>query len=1342
MNRRLPWLSALTILIAGSSIAIYQRNSLKAVQQAETKERFDLLTDRITRQLTQRMQIYEYGLRGARGAVMTAGSEGMTRKKFLAYSVSRELEREFPGSRGYGFIRRVPPDEEASFLKKARTDGWPNFQIRQFTPHPGERLVIQYIEPISNNHEAVGLDIASEENRHQAAADAIHTGNPILTHPITLIQGSGKKQNGFLFLLPVYHQSMPMKTNSERWRASYGLVYTPLVIDDVLADFDLADGEISLTLSDIGSTPEPKRFFSSESADDATEEGLLKRRQIPLYGRQWLIEMKARSNFIASLNHMSPDKMTAEILLATTLLAITAWLPLQNIYRRRKAAFDHSKLAAIVESSTDAIIGKDLNGVVSSWNKAAENIFGYSANDAVGKRMIDLVIPSELAHEEKEILDKIRQGLAVPHRISVRRRSNGELIDVSISVFPIFSENGQVIAASTTVRDITEERRKDRRFKHAIDAAGLGFWVWHLQTGEFSWDERMFELYGAPASLRKSGRYYEFWKTHVHPDDVVQAEAKLQQLLSGEGEYDPTFRIVRDDGEIRWIRASATIEFDHTGKALQMDGTNLDITELVQAKERILELNAGLEMEVAQRTAELQEAIAVVQRATEAKSEFLSNMSHEIRTPMNAVLGMTYLLQKQDLPAESLYLIEKIHGAGNTLLSIINDILDFSKIEAKHLEIEEVPFRLSDVLDNLASIMASAVGDKPVETIIAPPPAGAEFLKGDALRLGQVLINLTSNAIKFTNQGEVMLNISRLDSNDAEIIKLRFSVKDTGIGIPKDKQDAIFKAFSQADTSTTRSYGGTGLGLTISSRLVELMGGTLQVTSELGKGSEFSFEITLGLSDPILNAFPAMAHQRVLIADDQSSARNVLAGTVSSIGWYADAVDSGEAAIKRFSLAASQPYDILLLDWKMPGVDGLQAAQTIRRHWPHKTTPIIVMVTAFDREQLRAQPGNDIIDFVLTKPVTSSNLYNAVQQIKSCRGEFAATLTKPMSTLQLAGTRILIVDDSEINREVAFRILQSEGASIDLAEDGSIAIQILEDHPNDFDVVLMDMQMPVMDGYAATQYLRRSPKLAHIPVIALTAGAFADQRNQALKAGVNAFVAKPFEVDALISTILKLRSPSIEAVPQESGATQPASSITRKVDITAEAPVMNVTRALRVWKNAATYSRFLRKFSESHSNTVSLMMDAEPDEACKLSHKLRGAAAQLGLEQVAALAADVEESLRSGQTEPQLLADLQLALNTVLKAIEDYATNDAIPSPVKAIATGDTNILAPKLARLMQALEMDDMKMVELNLSELADHLPEEHLNPLRSTVADYDLRGAEAILLKLAEHLNIELGK
>jgi signal transduction histidine kinase/CheY-like chemotaxis protein len=648
--------------------------------------------------------------------------------------------------------------------------------------------------------------------------------------------------------------------------------------------------------------------------------------------------------------------------------------------------------------------------------------------------------------------------------------------------------------------------------------------------------------------------------------------------------------------------------------------------------------------------AELARRAEEAETANRSKSAFVANMSHEIRTPMNAILGLAYLLEKSILPGDANEMVRKIRMAGQTLLSIINDILDFSKIESGKLEFETAPFRLGDVLDNLSTIMAANAGEKDLELIIALPPRKTSLLRGDALRLEQVLINLTGNAIKFTERGHVAVSISVVAESE-QAVSLRFAVSDTGIGIPPEKQREIFAPFAQADGSTSRRFGGSGLGLTISRRLVAGMGGELQLTSVPQSGSEFWFVLNFERGVDTWLAAPEMAKLPVLIADDNPIAREALHGIVDSLGWQATTVSSGEEAIRHVQARQglrTRP-DILLLDYKMPGMDGLTAARAIRHDLKEAEAPIIIMVTAFSSNHLLDHPDSQLADAILNKPVTPSTLYNAVARALRVRrgGETQAPIR---AELRLAGLRILVVDDSEINREVAQRILSGEGAQVTLANDGQHALDWLQIHPNAVDLVLMDVQMPVLNGYEATRQIRRIPALAELPVIALTAGAFLEQQELANEAGMNSFISKPFDVDAAIALIIKVSGRA--NLPAAAPPAPPADSDSAAI---ADLPGLAISKGLTIWRKVPLYQKFLRVFVSEYADIVQRMEGAERQEMASLAHKLKGAAGNLALYEIAEVATEIDQELHAGNSLGDHLARLQNALQRALKSIDQYA---------------------------------------------------------------------------------------
>jgi signal transduction histidine kinase/CheY-like chemotaxis protein len=734
----------------------------------------------------------------------------------------------------------------------------------------------------------------------------------------------------------------------------------------------------------------------------------------------------------------------------------------------------------------------------------------------------------------------------------------------------------------------------------------------------------------------------------------------------------------------------------------------------------------------------LHAASKTAEAATVAKSAFIANMSHEIRTPLNAILGLAYLLEQLALPGEANDLARKIRVAGRSLLGIINDILDFSKIESGKLQIENRPFRLGDVLDNLSTIMSSSAGEKDLELIIAPPPGKTSQLHGDAMRLEQVLINLAGNAIKFTERGHVELAVSVV-AKEEQHITLRFSVRDSGIGIALDKQKEIFELFSQVDGSISRRFGGTGLGLAISRRLVACMGGELQVTSVPGSGSEFWFELRFEHGQDSWLAAPEMAGLKVLVADDNPIAREALCGTVQGLGWQATGVASGEAAIEHVQARAqhAQQTEVLLLDYKMPGLDGLATAKRIRQELNDDHDPIIIMVTAYSSRERLQHPDRHLADAVLSKPITASGLYNAVAHALRVRQGVEA-LPATHTNARLIGMRILVVDDSDINREVAHRILASEGAHVELTNDGQQALDWLTKHPDGVQIVLMDVQMPVLNGYEATRQIRRNPALVNLPVVALTAGVFMEQQELANNAGMNAVITKPFDVDSAIAVIIKLTGWK-PPLPNTAPASPALPRVDKLANDSQDMPGLAISAGLALWQDPARYRQYLRKFVQTYGDVVSTLQTLEPADAAALAHKFKGAASYMALKDVAALAEQVNADLHLGRNPAQSLRELDLAFGTALTSIHQYAPPES-PGEVAMAAGFEATRLAELLQQLLQAFDTDQPSLIRPVLAELDTGLSGDRLQALHTALDDYDFRGGEAATRTLAHSLGVAL--
>ncbi|MBV8036666.1 MAG: response regulator [Pelomonas sp.] len=760
-------------------------------------------------------------------------------------------------------------------------------------------------------------------------------------------------------------------------------------------------------------------------------------------------------------------------------------------------------------------------------------------------------------------------------------------------------------------------------------------------------------------------------------------------------------------GEL-FVDASASAIRDGRGHLVNVVQMLVDVTERHRAE------------------VELVRARVVAEAASQAKSDFLANMSHEIRTPMNGALGMLNLLLRTELSPRQLDYASKARTAAQALLAVINDVLDFSKVEAGKMELDLHRFELSDFMRELAVILSANVGAKDIEVLFRLDPRLPGALVGDAMRLRQVLLNLAGNALKFTERGEVVLGLRLLGEEEGGCVRLRFEVCDTGIGIAPDKLEHIFDGFSQAEQSTSRRYGGTGLGLAISRRLVALMGGELGVDSQVGEGSRFHFELLMesapaGSGD----ADPAQRGLKVLVVDDNPMARDVLQGIGASLGWDCELAASGEQALGLVHEAAQRGephYQLILMDWRMPGLDGWETARRIRDSHA-SDAPVIIMVTAHGRELLAERSEQDIqsLGGYLVKPVTASMLYDVVVEATGGR---PAQARAPSAEQRLAGMRLLIVEDNAFNQQVAQELLEDEGAVVTLASGGVEGAHLALVAEPAYDAILMDLQMPDIDGFEATQrILARRPDSV---VIAMTANAMEADRQACLAAGMRDHVAKPVDLEQLVACLCRLVGPAVPAMaPAEVALLEPEAALRR----------LGGRRAL--------YERLLRSFANDAPREMEALGrhlgHSGRGDALRVLHTLRGLAGAVGASALAAAAGRQEQALRDGAAMASVdLAALQGRLDDSLAALAAFTAGGApavAPAPAEVAGGGPLEALR----RLRQLLVERNMRSVAVCEQLVAAHAvalgPEMHM--LSAAVARLDFARALKVCDQLLDHLN-----
>ncbi|WP_137221989.1 PAS domain S-box protein [Shewanella sp. MEBiC00475] len=1590
----LKWgLGVLTLgLVVSFAIAVSVKNQNNII----INQSLESVTEQVTNNIIDRIVLYQYGLRGARGAVATIGEDKITREIFKKYSSTRDIGSEFPGARGFGYIRRVPVADEARFVEKQKLNDWPNFTIKQLNAHDGERYLVQYVEyvdPIESNYLAVGLDIASEDNRRIAAKNSYLSGEVRLTGPITLIQATGLPLQSFLILMPIYYTGFTPVTLEEREKQAFGWSYAPLAANEVFANIDLSRNSAKLTLVDITDDKNTVIFYQTHEDEDNILTAYNTSLERDIFGRKWRVSLSAYPNFISELHLTNPTVVFLYGSVLSLLLAGVVGLYAFNQRRKRILLADTARRANILEHSLDAIISYDCDGIITGWNQGAENLFDYKEQEVLGSKSTDFIIPED--DSEREILHfaQVLKGKPILNYVCQHKRKDNELLSTSMTSMAIYNELGVITGVSQTIRDITLQQKAEKQIlnhnarlerkvterTHALQQALLEnktlldninqqllysetdsdgvilavndyfciasgftreqmigqkhsilksnehddiFWanmwqtitsgktwqgeicnidkqgnvkwfdtviapvmndngdlercialriditerkntqlennelaalltnvlaaasevaiistgndgiinifnrgaelllgyqaeevvgikspaIWHLpaevrqrskelseEFGEdigvadvfvygpknvgpetrtwtyvrkdcsqcqvslslsamrdhngdiigflgvalnidqmlkqqeelvsasnqlikaaevaelgiydldlvadnLQWNDRMFAMYDYPLTLGETGLSYQHWQQRIHPDDIAMAERALQQAVDSlKTTYETTFRIITRSNQIRYIHTGAQIYYDKADKPVRIVGVNRDITEQHELEQT------------------LRFAKQAADAASAAKSAFLANMSHEIRTPMNAVLGMLQLIQHSDMSLQQADYVTKAESAAKSLLGLLNDILDFSKIDAGKLELDLHPFQLETLMRELAVMLATNGHSKNVEVIFDLDPAIPYLIEGDELRLRQVLLNLAGNAIKFTAEGHVIVSVvcNELTANQ---VSLTMSITDTGIGISQEQGDKIFQGFVQAESSTSRRFGGTGLGLAITTRLVELMGGELTLTSQVGEGSRFEFNLIFKIIEVTNNDCNIdLQGKNILIVDDSEMSRKILSKTLTTHGALVSEAHNSKQAIDLIeqSLQASNHYDVIVMDWRMPDKNGLETANHIQTMFPVGKAPAIIMLTAYGAEVMEQTKQYLQPPFVnmLTKPVTANLMLEAVFQ--AINGAAQPLPAKKITHLALKGVRVLVVEDNQLNRQVIDELLRLQGAIVTLAKDGIEGVDWVTKSNNQFDIVIMDMQMPVMDGLEATRLIRADGRFNELSILAMTANASLADKTLCLEAGMDDHIAKPIDMTSLLPCMLNLLGleDNTYSVPAVNNVPIALADVYNDDDIIIE----NSDSILRRFGGERAFIiDVIHHFATEMHEQLSLLTQAfeqQDDNAISLvAHTIKGTASNIGAKRLAAFAATLEQNMKHAvDVEPAAyLSQMQGQINDSLHMLEMLFPDESVELTVNSL---EKKILLPiksvdlnKMDQLMALLveqNLDAIEYLELLLSNV-----------------------------------------
>ncbi len=1005
----------------------------------------------------------------------------------------------------------------------------------------------------------------------------------------------------------------------------------------------------------------------------------------------------------------------------------------------------------IIDYAPDGMLIVDSAGTILIANPKVHHLLEFTPGSLVGIN-VDDIVPADVRSMHAQMRQDFMQNrqhrsLGGVHGEFRAVTSTGREFPVELGLtrLPPVDEHG--LCACATLRDISQRKANEKTIRDQLEFQRvlldtLPYPVFFKdQAGKYlGFNQAYLQAFAVTAEQLIGKTVNDF--TQLPATEITMYQQANQQVLTEGGSFKAETNLCYADGQWHPSLYMLSAFYDSTGRIAGTVGTLIDIS--------------------AQKAAEQahQQARQLAEDATQLKSDFLANMSHEIRTPMNIILGMAHLALEQQPERRQRNYLEKIQTSAQNLLGIINDILDFSKIEAGKMQLEQIDFYLEDILQRLADQAMFRAQEKGLELLFDLNPQVPTALIGDPLRLSQILHNLLSNAIKFTEHGEITLRI-RVEQQQDQQVWLQFEVNDTGIGMNAEQQQRLFQAFSQADSSTSRKYGGTGLGLNICKQLTELLGGSIGLDSEAGVGSTFYFSLPFALQQQqrlLTTDSTAVQGMSVLVVDDNPTARDIIQAMLQSLKFNADTAANGQDALHQIQAAhhAGTPYQLVMMDWKMPGMDGIETIRQIQQQ-AGQQAPFFVMVTAYNKDELLEKAAELSIQAVLVKPLTPSTLLDS---ILTAFGQQALVSPRRVSSEQayrqaitaLQGAYLLLVEDNPVNQEMAAEILQNAGIRVDIANNGAEAIAMVS--RIQYDGVLMDCQMPVMDGFEACRRIRLLHPDAKLPVLAMTANAMVGDKEKCLAAGMNDHIAKPIEVEKLFLTLQKWIQPA-----------KPFSAlVTTQVEVPAIGliPGLAVDAALhRLGNNQALYHKLLLRFCQTQQDLMAqlacLLDNCQQEDAVRLIHSFKGLAGNIGARQLSELAGALETALRFTdhgqiqQLQQTLSPLLQQQVGAIRQALDamQQAQQPGYPADSAAFAQPTTTPASPEPQQLQQVFQQLQQLLQEADgsaadyllpyLQTLGQYLNQAQLASLQRLLSQFDYDAAlplvRALQLQLADY-------